>query len=236
MAAFRSISFGFYDGVAVSSFTVNMPAGVAKNDLLIASILRANVPVITQPAGWNAFGNNIPLGAGAGVDQMDCSTRKATASEPASYTWTFSSALTSFRGYICAYSSASPGAMHLDAGAAAGPGASPLNSTVGAHLNFAVQEMIVHYPVGLQFASSSTAITFVNDAATTSRGTDASGDNSDKLSAADETFSLFLTDEPARTHGYTWTGIGSSNRVACGRIVLASNCTQVGGGGWGVVE
>jgi hypothetical protein len=81
----RSVSSNNVSGV--TSFTLNAPAGVAANDVMVAQItVRGGTgETITAPSGWNL------------IRRDDQSTnlaqalyyKVATSSEPSSYTWTF---------------------------------------------------------------------------------------------------------------------------------------------------
>jgi hypothetical protein len=68
---------------------INVPSGTAANDVMVASIaVRPDTMVITPPSGWTLV-LDTPQGAG-NTSRMATYYRVATASEPASYLWTFS--------------------------------------------------------------------------------------------------------------------------------------------------
>ncbi len=72
-------------GVDQTSITVNKPLGVAAGHLLLAAIV-SNSADATPPSGWTEF-----VDAGSQL-RNQLYWKIATASEPASYTWTFSGA------------------------------------------------------------------------------------------------------------------------------------------------
>lgn len=81
-------------GVATTSLTLNVPSGTTANDQLLAQIavVGGSAIIITPPTGgtWTVVGT-VSSGA-TGVDLIQTIYRRtATASEPASYTWTFTS-------------------------------------------------------------------------------------------------------------------------------------------------
>jgi cellulose synthase/poly-beta-1,6-N-acetylglucosamine synthase-like glycosyltransferase/DNA-binding NarL/FixJ family response regulator len=71
-----------------TSLVMNTPAGTQQNDLMFVALSYNTVGgTITIPSGWTGAGTN-----GANQTQINGYRRIAGASEPASYTWTFSSA------------------------------------------------------------------------------------------------------------------------------------------------
>jgi putative Ig domain-containing protein len=70
-----------------TSVTVSRPSGVAAGDLLLAAIDVRHAPTITAPAGWTA----IRTDTNGTTMRQAVYSRIATASEPSSYRWTFSS-------------------------------------------------------------------------------------------------------------------------------------------------
>ena len=83
-----------------TSLTINAPAGVLANDVMVAHlVVRGSTTVITPPAGWTLIRRD-NTGSSIGVALYD---KIATAAEPTSYTWTFNSAQQASGG-IVAYS------------------------------------------------------------------------------------------------------------------------------------
>ena len=79
------------------SLTVNVPTGTTTADVMVASIaVRPNTATITAPAGWTLLRrvNN----ASATASSLAVYYRVAGASEPANYTWTFSTSTGSAGG------------------------------------------------------------------------------------------------------------------------------------------
>jgi prepilin-type N-terminal cleavage/methylation domain-containing protein len=69
------------------SFSLSKPAGVAAGDVLLATISTNATPTVTAPSGWTLAGSNQN-----GNNGMESAVyyKVATASEPATYTWTLS--------------------------------------------------------------------------------------------------------------------------------------------------
>jgi hypothetical protein len=90
-----------------STLTINKPAGVAQNDIMIASInVGPSTATITPPAGWalvRRMDNTNGTSNSLAVYKL-----LAGAAEPASYTWTLSSGHTGAAGGIQAFSGADP--------------------------------------------------------------------------------------------------------------------------------
>ncbi len=85
-----------------ASITITKPTNTAKGDVLIASIaVRPNTVTITAPTGWTLV--NRQDNAGGSVNSLAVYSKVATATEPASYTWSFS-ANTGNEGGIMAFS------------------------------------------------------------------------------------------------------------------------------------
>jgi hypothetical protein len=89
-------------GSSVLSLAIATPPGTEAGDVMIASIAVRPSPTVTAPAGWNLVRRtNNPNGT---PNTLIVYWRLATASEPASHTWTFASStgtaggITSFRG------------------------------------------------------------------------------------------------------------------------------------------
>lgn len=72
---------------STTSLQINVPAGTADGDLMFASINIAGAATITPPAGWSSFGSQ-PV---TNTIRNHCFVRVPAASEPANYTWTFTS-------------------------------------------------------------------------------------------------------------------------------------------------
>jgi len=72
-----------------ASITINKPTGTAKGDVLIAAIaVRPQTVTITAPAGWTLV--NRQNNAGGNANSLAVYSKVATATEPASYAWSFS--------------------------------------------------------------------------------------------------------------------------------------------------
>jgi RHS repeat-associated protein len=86
--AFRSAASAGVD-TGVTSLTINKPSGTAQNDVMIASIaVRPSSASITPPSGWTLVSRE---DQNTGTTNSLAVYRKvAGASEPADYTWTFS--------------------------------------------------------------------------------------------------------------------------------------------------
>ena len=79
------------------SLTINKPSGTAAGDVMIASIaVRPNTAAITVPAGWTPV-RRID-NANANANSLAVYYKVAGASEPANYTWTFSTSTGSAGG------------------------------------------------------------------------------------------------------------------------------------------
>jgi hypothetical protein len=79
------------------TLTINKPAGAVENDLMIASIaVRPDIATITPPAGWTLV-RRID-NASANANSLAIYWKVAGASEPASYSWTFSTSTGSAGG------------------------------------------------------------------------------------------------------------------------------------------
>jgi Putative Ig domain len=90
-------------GANQSNLIVNVPSGTTTGDLLIAAVNIRTIRTISTPAGWTLIRtttrtNNL---------RQAVYYRVATASQPASYTWTFSGTVTGTAGTILRYEGAS---------------------------------------------------------------------------------------------------------------------------------
>lgn len=85
------------------SLTINVPAGTAANDVMVATIAVANSTVIiTPPAGW--ISQPAVLQAAGNGSRQQIFYRVASGAEPTSYTWVFESAHVGAAGAIVSYS------------------------------------------------------------------------------------------------------------------------------------
>ena len=100
--AFRSAATA--SSTATTSLTVNKPSGTTADDVLVAAIASRTAPTITAPVGWSLVRSDV---SGTSLTQA-IFVRTAGGSEPASYTFTFSSAVVSVVGGITAYSGLDP--------------------------------------------------------------------------------------------------------------------------------
>src|SRR5438874_3383276 len=121
-------------GGSSNTLTINKPAGVVQNDVMIASIsVGPSTATIAPPSGWalvrrmdNANGTSNSLAVYSKV---------AGAAEGASYDWTFSSGNTGAAGGIMAFSGADP-VLETDSGVNTASGtASATNSVTTALSN-----------------------------------------------------------------------------------------------------
>ena len=81
-----------------STLVLTPPAGVAANDVMVAAVAVRGVPTVTAPSGWTLIRSD---SNGSSMKLLSY-RRTATGSEPANYTWTFSSARAA-AGTITAY-------------------------------------------------------------------------------------------------------------------------------------
>jgi len=94
-------------GGGSTTLTITKPAGVAQNDVMIASIaVGPNTATITPPAGW-ALVRRMDQASGTS-NSLAVYSKLAGASEAASYDWTFSAGHTGAAGGIQAFSGADP--------------------------------------------------------------------------------------------------------------------------------
>jgi len=98
-----------------TSVTINRPAGVAANDVMIAQItLKGVVGTITAPAvSWNLIDLSSTSTAGSEVTQA-VYWRRVVAGEPASYTWSWTGSRR-FSAGIAAYADVDPAGSPIDA-------------------------------------------------------------------------------------------------------------------------
>jgi len=96
MPSFRSIQAGdaIYNPGGLSSLGCVKPSGVAANDIMIASIIlnadpTGAMPGWTSPTGWNQL-FDVFISAGGTSYHWIVEWKRATASEPTGYTWTWS--------------------------------------------------------------------------------------------------------------------------------------------------
>ena len=86
-----------------SSMTINKPSGTAEGDLMVVFIAEGGSThdLVTAPSGWNRLFGKEDEDLGGGSWQA-CYTKTAGASEPASYTFSFSSS-GSHKGFMVSY-------------------------------------------------------------------------------------------------------------------------------------
>ncbi|GAA1276161.1 hypothetical protein GCM10009589_33160 [Arthrobacter pascens] len=84
---------------ATTTVSLPAPVGRAAGDVLVASFTADKNPTTTVPAGWTAITNGLNIGSGARVFAY---YRVAGSSDPATYTWTLSTAV-KWGGGISAY-------------------------------------------------------------------------------------------------------------------------------------
>ena len=131
------------------SLSVSVPAGTTASDVMVASIgVRPNTATITAPAGWTLV-RRID-NASATASSLAVYYRVATASEPASYAWTFS-ASTGSAGGIQTFSNVDTAApINIDAGQNTG---NALNHAAPSVTTTVANAMLV---TSYDFASSAT--------------------------------------------------------------------------------
>ena len=94
-------------GGGSNTLTITKPAGVAQNDVMIASVaVGPSTVTITQPSGWNLVRRTD--NANGTSNSLAVYSKLAGASEAASYDWTFSAGNTGAAGGIMAFSGADP--------------------------------------------------------------------------------------------------------------------------------
>src|SRR5207247_5544398 len=97
-----------------NTLTINKPAGVVQNDVMIASIsVGPSTVTITPPAGWTLVRRTD--NASGTSNSLAVYKLLAGAAEPASYSWTFSPSNTGAAGGIMAFSGADP-VLETDSG------------------------------------------------------------------------------------------------------------------------
>jgi len=148
-----------------SSFTMNKPSGVVDGDLLLAFTecgRESSRGAQVGPSGWvNLVSNNQETGPS---HNLQCWVKIATASEPASYTWT-NSAGGAWAGVILAYDDRTTG------GATASGAESTLDTTLtNDGVTTTVADSIVVYAYAVNESASPTRIPVTAHASTTKRG------------------------------------------------------------------
>jgi hypothetical protein len=102
-------------GGGSTTLTINKPAGVVQNDVMIASIsVGPSTATITPPAGWTLVRRTDQ--ATGTSNSLAVYKLLAGAAEPASYDWTFSAGHTGAAGGIMAFSGADPVLVETDSG------------------------------------------------------------------------------------------------------------------------
>ncbi|MBN3498321.1 discoidin domain-containing protein [Arthrobacter pascens] len=84
---------------ATTTVSLPAPAGITAGDVLVASFTADKNPTAAVPAGWTAITNGLSISSGARVFAY---YRVAGSSDPATYTWTLSTAV-KWGGGITAY-------------------------------------------------------------------------------------------------------------------------------------
>jgi hypothetical protein len=91
---FRSASSG--RNANATTLLIDKPSGVGEGDVMIAAIVIGGIPNTTPPTGWQAVRTD---SKGKGLRQI-AYVKVAGASEPESYTWTFSSSHAAVGGIL----------------------------------------------------------------------------------------------------------------------------------------
>ena len=99
--AFRAASFA--GNATAATLDLPTPSGVAAGDVMVASVDVRGGPTISAPAGWTLVRRDTNLSGTTAILSQAAYYKVATASEPASQTWTFSQARAASGG-IQAYS------------------------------------------------------------------------------------------------------------------------------------
>ncbi len=111
-----------------TSLTITKPTGTADGDVLIASIAASSsAATITPPSGWTLV--NSQTQSNTNTSKLSTYWLAAGASEPASYTWTFSGGARDLAGAISAYSGVDASAGTINAQAAQATGSSTSHAT-----------------------------------------------------------------------------------------------------------
>ncbi len=84
---------------ATTTVTLNKPSGTAAGDVLVASFTADKNPTASTPSGWTPIVNTLNIGSGARVFAY---YRVVGSSDPASYSWTLSTAV-KWGGGVTAY-------------------------------------------------------------------------------------------------------------------------------------
>jgi len=90
----RSASSGA--NTSATSLTIPAPAGVGSGDVMLAGISVRGTPNLTSPAGWTL----VRLDLASGNTMRQAIYVKVAASEPANYTWTFSTGQAAAGGIV----------------------------------------------------------------------------------------------------------------------------------------
>ena len=120
---------------ATTTVSLPAPTGRTAGDVLVASFTADKNPTATVPAGWTAITNGLNIGSGARVFAY---YRVAGSSDPATYTWTLSTAV-KWGGGISAYTGVNT--------------STPLDSTVATAVNATFSATSIAVP-GVSTASN----------------------------------------------------------------------------------
>ena len=125
-----------------TTLIMNTPTGVQQDDLLFVAVaITSNAATITTPSGWTINSSN-----SLNSQNLYTYRRVATASEPASYTWTYSVAITAsaWEGAYIGVNTASP----IDANSSGSGQVNTLtHSTSGFTANTAGDQILAAYSV-----------------------------------------------------------------------------------------
>jgi hypothetical protein len=182
--AFQAATTATSAGAAATSLTINVPAGTAVNDQLLAQVVvgGGSTITITPPSGWTLV-VSVNSGGTAAVDLIQSVYRHtATASEPASYAWTFTSGKAA--GAMLRYSGVDTD-IPIDASATTFTSATGSNPSAPASTASFGDETVVH------FVGKNDASTFTAAAGTTERSdSGAAGAVAPGTESSDETQTL----------------------------------------------
>ena len=92
-------------GASVTSLAINKPTGTSSGDVLIGAISSRGLPTITPPAGWTLIRGDV----NTVVMTQALYVHVAGGSEPATYSWSFSSSVTAVVGGISTYTGVDTG-------------------------------------------------------------------------------------------------------------------------------
>lgn len=183
---------------AGATLTINVPAGTADGDLMIACLYTSGAAVFLAEAGWVDYGVVPAISA---ANKFTSLMHRFASGEPASYTFDVPAAVGAKDGYICTYRGITTYSVDIKFAEFAG-GPPPKPNNIAAQVNpVGAVDLLLHRPIfGLtQFG---TLVTHTVDAALNRRGDvpviGSTGVAFERLTATDEIYNG-VADYPART-------------------------------------